>query len=214
MENNVLNIDFENMSEDQLVLIEKKSKEYRKKTLDRRVAELEDWKKKEESKVALLEQSNKKLEISNKDLMAKVGEMSKETDKITKTFLTDGASSWYVTNIIHKLVYIELKENSVKDKLFHGTLTRKCKAHIKKQFQVSAWCWIKSKDKFEAEKLARKFLNKTVIHSIIQNEATGLDEFYKKCDRNPNTKLSDKKISDRVLLELLIDECGGDLYAI
>ena len=66
MENALINIDFENISEAQLLEIEEKAKEARKKSLDRRVAEIENWKKQQEvefkitnNKVDILENENK-----------------------------------------------------------------------------------------------------------------------------------------------------------
>lgn len=61
MENKVINIDFGNYTEEELNLIEEKAKEYKKKSLDRRVAELENWKSQTESRMRLLENENEEL---------------------------------------------------------------------------------------------------------------------------------------------------------
>lgn len=112
MENNILNIDFESMSEQQLELIEEKSKEYRKKTLDRRVAELENWKKQAMTEIKLLDDDNKQLKENAKKVDYLTDEYKKlknHTDKfkILKHEVKSRASVFFAKRDTNELQYVE-----------------------------------------------------------------------------------------------------------
>lgn len=211
MENRVINIDFENLTDLQIMEIEEKTREHKHKSLERRVVELENWKRQAKSEINILIESKNELMEFNKKLLEDVESMRVKTSQVTDTLLTHGMEKRKLENVIHKLVYNEIKKDSLKDQLFHGTLTAKCKAHIEKSLGVTAFHWIEVKDVSMAEGLAKKFLNKVTIHNEMQKKAIKLDGDYEKLK---GKMLTDRQIKQKGLLELLIDECGGDKYAI
>ena len=218
MENNVINIDFKNMTEEQLTIIEEQSKKYKRISLENRVAELEDWKIKHVTNSDLLQNDydnlsieHKKLSASTSTLMEVVEDMQVKTAKITDTLLTHGLEKRNLENRIHSLVYKELDKGSIRDQLFHGLLTAKCKYHITKSLGVSSFMWIQVKDLSVAEKLASVFLNKTTMHNEMQNKAQELHNNFQKLT---GKKITDRDIKRKGLLDTLVEECEGNIHTI
>lgn len=78
---------------------------------------------------------------------------------------------------------------------------------------MSSFNWIEVEDVDNAKKIAIKFLNKATIHSLMRKEANRLDEQYKK-SKTDNKKSTVGMARKFELLELLIDEVGGDVNEI
>jgi hypothetical protein len=212
MENKVLNIDFENMNEEQLLEIQEKAKNQRQKSLDRRVIELENWRIQADSKINVLNNNYKNLQEDNEKLTTKVEKIKQETDKVTDSLMIHGIERRNLEKYIHSVIYKELEKDSIKDLLFHRLLTSKCKSHLSASLTVSSFNWIKVDDIVIAKTLAMKYLNKATIHNLMRKRASELyNEFNPKIQRKTKKILTAYKLKQKNLLELLIEECGGNL---
>lgn len=211
------NIDFDkvlmSMTPEEIATLEDKTKNYKQKSLDRRVAELENWRNQTKVELNILRSDNKELKENNEKLSMQIGELQEETKKVTKTLLTHGTEKRKLENYINIIIYNELKKNTIRDELFHGCLTSNCKKHISKSLCSSSFNWIEVEDVDNAKKIAMKFLNKATIHSLMRKEATRLNEQHKKSKKD-NKKSTIGMARKFELLELLIDEVGGDINEI
>ncbi|WP_346938140.1 hypothetical protein [uncultured Clostridium sp.] len=157
---------------------------------------------------------NKNIKEDNEKLKIVVDEMSKETNKVTKTLLTHGSEKRKLENSIHNLIYRELKKDSLRDELFHGFLSKSCKYHINKSLGVSAFQWIEIDDISIVETLIMKFLNKTNIHSLMRKETSRLKVVSENSKKENKKKISEGNARKFELLEKLLEDVGGDTYAI
>jgi chromosome segregation ATPase len=213
------NIDFDKvlmrMSPEEIVEWEEKARSYKQKSLDRRVAELENWKKQATTEIKCLAEENNELKEKNEKFEEQLEVMQESTNKVTDTLLTHGKEKRELDKYISSLVYKELHKDSLKDELFHGHLTSCCKTSICESLNVGAMQWIEVKDLDIAKKLSVKFLNKVTIHSLMRKYADKLNKDYERSKMdNKKESLSLGKARKYELLELLLEEIGGDLYEI
>ena len=213
------NIDFDKvlmtMTPEQIIEWEDKAKNYKQKSLDRRVAELENWRTQATSEIKYLVNENKELKDKNEKFEIQLGIMQISTDKVTETLLTHGKEKRELDKHVSYLVYKETTKDSIRDELFHGYLTSCCKKSVCESLNVGAMQWIEVKDLDMAKKLSVKFLNKVTIHNLMRKYADKLNKEYEKSKMdNKKESLSLGRARKFELLELLIDEVGGDLYEI
>lgn len=108
------NIDFDRilmtMTPEEIAILEDKTKNYKQKSLDRRVADLENWKKQTISEINILLSDNKELKENNEKLSLQIGEIQEDTKKVTKTLLTHGTEKRKLENYISTIIYHELKK--------------------------------------------------------------------------------------------------------
>lgn len=213
------NIDFDkalmNMTPEQITELEEKAKTYKQKSLDRRVADLENNKKQLKAEIDDLRNDISELIEDNKKLTVKVGDMQEDTDKVTKTLLTHGTERRELENLMHNIIYKEIKKGSIRDELFHGSLTKACKGHLNKSLGVSSFQWIEVKDIEIVKGLIVKFLNKVSIHNLMRKSTNSLRKEYEKSKMdNKKESISLGKARKFELFELLIDEIGGNEYEI
>ncbi|WP_039230863.1 hypothetical protein [Clostridium haemolyticum] len=202
MENKVINVDFESMTSEQLMEIQEKAKETRLKKAENKINELKDSYKKINNAIKILKEENK-------ELKEKVSLIQSETSQVTKTLLTHGKERRELENHLHKIIYDELNKDSMRDKLFHGDLTRICKADICKSLNVGSFLWIEVKDIDIAKRLAYKSLNKESIHRIMRKRTDDLRKKYDKLETQ-NAKLTDREKRQSILLNELLEEVNGD----
>ncbi|MCD3319536.1 hypothetical protein G8V07_14250 [Clostridium botulinum D/C] len=202
MENKVINVDFESMTSEQLMEIQEKAKETRLKKADNKIGKLQDSYKKINNAIKILKEENKELKEQVKQIQI-------ETNQVTKTLLTHGKERRELENHLHKIIYNELSKDSIRDKLFHGDLTRICKAEICQSLNISSFLWIEVKDVDIAKRLAYKSLNKESIHRIMRKRTTDLLKKYDKLEAK-NTKLTDREKRQSVLLNELLEEVNGN----
>jgi chromosome segregation ATPase len=213
MENKVINLEFDSMNDEEMELIIQKAQEYKRKSLDKRVAELENWRKQAKSEIEVLRKDKVSLTEKVKELEDVIEVTKEETNQITKTLFTHGTQKRELENHIHRLVYKEIGEDSLRDELFHGCLTASCKKHINKSLNVSQFNWIEVKDLNVAKRLSSKFLDSVTIHSLMQKSATDLFEKMNNSKKD-NSKSNGKNARRYELLEKLLEEVGGNIYAI
>jgi len=203
-----------NVDETKLDEVIEKARQKKKRSLDRRVVELEDWQKKASARIKILINDNKELGNNVTDLKKKLKEVEIDTKSVTDTLIIHGTERRMLENHIHSLVFHELGKNTLRNDLFHGLLTRNCKAHLSKSLAVASFNWINVNDLNTAKTLANRYLNKTTIHMLMRKKA---DEIFKKFDKINKSKkkvLTEKQIAQYHKLELLIEECGGNIYEI
>lgn len=141
-------------------------------------------------------------------------ELETYTKSVTDTLIIHGTKRRVLENHIHSLVFQELGKNTLRNDLFHGLLTRNCKLHLSKSLAVASFNWINVNDLNTARTLANRYLNKTTIHMLMRKK---VDEIFKKFDKINKSKkkvLTEKQIAQYHKLELLIEECGGNIYEI
>jgi hypothetical protein len=240
------NINIENFLEEadetQLTELIEKANQKKRKSLDRRVAELENWKKQIGVEIKILrndntelkgkydnlknknkklteqytelENDNKELKQEHSDLTKNFNDLKDDTTKVTDTLIIHGTERRELEKYIHSLVYKEIGKDTLRDQLFHGLLTSKCKHHLSDSLTVASFNWIYVKDVAVAKTLSMKYLNKTTIHNLMQEKAIKIQKDFDKLDKSKNKKLTDKQIKQKNILELLIEECEGDVYEI
>lgn len=203
-----------NVDETKLDEVIEKARQKKKRSLDRRVAELEDWKKKASVNITILINDKKELINNINNLEQNLKELEIDTKSVTDTLIIHGTERRVLENHIHSLVFQELGKNTLRNDLFHGLLTRNCKLHLSKSLAVASFNWINVNDLNTARTLANRYLNKTTIHMLMRKKA---DEIFKKFDKINKSKkkvLTEKQIAQYHKLELLIEECGGNIYEI
>ena len=203
-----------NVDETKLDEVIEKARQKKKRSLDRRVVELEDWQKKASVNITILINDKKELINNINNLEQNLKELEIDTKSVTDTLIIHGTERRMLENHIHSLVFHELEKNTLRNDLFHGLLTRNCKAHLSKSLAVASFNWININDLNTAKTLANRYLNKTTIHMLMRNKA---DEMFKKIDKINKSKkklLTEKQIVQHHKLELLIEECGGNPYEI
>lgn len=203
------------MDAKELKELEEQSKELRLIKVEDKLSDIEDKYNKLKSKFDILNDNYSDLKEDNKKLSEQVIIMQESTDKVTETLLTHGKEKRDLDKHVSSLVYKELQKDSLRDELFHGYLTSCCKKSICDSLNVGAIQWIEVKDISVAKTLAIKFLNKVTIHSLMRKYTNKLNKEYEisKMD-NKKESLSIGKARKFELLELLIDEIGGDINEI
>ena len=180
-------------------------------SLVEQVGEMKNTILKLENTIKTIENSNKDIKEDNEKLKNQVSEMQEDTDKVTKTLLTHGTEKRQLENHIHKLIYKEISKHSIRDELFHGYLTKCCKGHITKSLGVSAFQWIEVDDIETVKRLSMKFLNKVAIHNLMRKETVRLNLQLEKTNKDNKKGVSNGKARRFELLELLIEEVGGNI---
>lgn len=203
------------MNADDLREIEKQAKETRLVNVESDIKTIKDNYNKLKSEFDLLNDNYLNLKENNEKLEEQVSVMQESTDKVTETLLTHGKEKRDLDKHVSSLVYKELHKDSLRDELFHGYLTSCCKKSICDSLNVGAMQWIEVKDVDVAKRLAIKFLNKVTIHSLMRKYTNKLNKEYEKSKMdNKKENLSLGKARKFELLELLIDEVGGDINEI
>ena len=227
MENRIINI--EDMSFEELQLVQERINQKKQNSIEERVQALEkEFDRKYDGRVVRLEvELNRALrEIENQNAIIKglkqnseeskikIEEISVETNKVTKTLLTHGIERRELENNIHRLIYKEVpKSDSLRDELFHASLSKACKGHINKAFGVSSFMWLEISDMDAIKKVTSKFLNKTTIHNTIQKTAEDLFKRSNEAETN-NQVVTPTMARKYKLLEELINKVGGNINAI
>jgi uncharacterized coiled-coil DUF342 family protein len=201
------------MNEEEMELIIQKVQEQKRKSLDKRVVELENWKKKADSEIKVLRKDKMDLNNKIKELEEVIENTEEKTKQITETLFTHGKQKRELEKHIHRLVYKTIGRNTLRDDLFHGYLTANCKKHLNESLDVSKFDWIEVKDLDIAKRLSTKFLTSVTIHSLMQRNANNLFDKMNNSKKD-NSKLNAENARKYELLEKLIEEVGGDVNAI
>lgn len=209
MENKIINLDYESMSNEELAQIQEKIKETRLRKMENKTAKLEDRIIKLQTNLGLLKDDNKDIKKKNKELELKFKNIQEETNQITKTLFTHGKEKRELENHLHKIIYKELEKNSTRDELFHGDLTRICKYELCKSLGVNSFAWIEVKDVDIAKRLAYKILNKEFIHRLMRNKTKDLQSKMDKLQAT-NKKPTERELRRFQLLEELLEEIEGN----
>lgn len=142
-----------------------------------------------------------------------INKVQKETESVTKTLLTHGSLKRELDNYIHRIIYNELTKDSLRDELFHGTLSRNCKAHIVKALDVSSYPYVRVEDLDTAKKLSNKCLSSVNIHNMMKKESERL-MIKLENSNSDNSKTGTYLARKFELLDKLLDEVGGNINAI
>ncbi|APH20821.1 TPA: hypothetical protein ACXDAY_002323 [Clostridium botulinum] len=209
MENRIINLDYESMSNEELAQIQEKIKETRLKKIEKKTSGLEDRFKKLKNAFDLLKDDNNKIKEKNQQLEDNLKSIQKETNQITKTLFTHGKEKRELENHLHEIIYKELEKNSTRDELFHGDLTRICKYELCKSLGVSSFAWIEVKDVDIAKRLAYKILNKEFMHRLMRNKTKDLQLKMDKL-QTTNKKPTEREYRKFELLEELLEEVEGN----
>ena len=229
MENRIINI--EQMSDEELSLFQERINQRKQKSIEERlkaiereftqddnykglVIDLRDKLIKMNMEIELQNAIIKGLKQNSEESKIKLDEISVETNKVTKTLLTHGIERRKLENNIHRLIYKEVpKSDSLRDELFHASLSRACKGHINKSFGVSGFVWLEIADMDAIETITKKYLNKTTIHNLMQKTAEDL--FKKSNEAKDNDQVVTPSMARKFkLLEELTDKIGGNINAI
>ncbi|OSA95779.1 UNVERIFIED_ORG: hypothetical protein B2H93_04985 [Clostridium botulinum] len=203
------------MSSKELKEIEEEAKETRLSNVENEIELVNDKYNKLISEFNIIKNDYSGLEEENKKFKEQLEVMQESTNKVTDTLLTHGKEKRSLDKHVSSLVYKELHKDSLRDEIFHGYLTSCCKKSICESLNVGAMQWIEIGDVDMAKTLAIKFLNKVTIHSLMRKYANKLNKEYElsKMD-NKKESISLGKARKFELLELLIEEVGGDINEI
>lgn len=213
MENKIIKLDFEDMTNEELIEIQERVKEVRLKKVENKIGNLEDINKKIKNALEILEIKNKELEEGNKIIQNKINILQDEIEGVTKTLMTHGKEKRELQNHLHRIIYNELYKESVRDELFHGDLTRGCKHYLCQELNASKFDLIKVENIDIAKELAYKFLSKENIHRIMRRRTRELLNKFDKL-QSTNKKLKEKENRQLELLDELLEEVGGNADAI
>lgn len=203
--------DLNNMSYEQIVKLEKTLEKKKVECLSNQVVIMGEDVKKIGVLVKEIQVDNKELKEQNQVLKDKVEKIQEESDKITKTLLTNGIERRNLENYLHSIIYKRLKKNSLRDELFHSTLTRFCKSHISKSLNVSSFNWIAVSDVQASKSIANAFLSREMIGQIMRKEAKRLFDISQNSKKNNGLTIGVKNARRFELLEKLLVEVGGDI---
>ena len=229
MENRVINI--EDMSYEEMSLVQERINQRKQKSMEERLVAIEKEFIQDNNYKGIIVtlkdeivQMNKEIELQNaiinglkqnsEETKVILEEISVETNKVTKTLLTHGIERRKLENNIHRLIYKEVpKSDSLRDELFHASLSRACKGHINKSFGVSGFVWLEIADMDAIETITKKYLNKSTIHNLMQKTAEDL--FKKSNEAKDNSQVVTPSMARKFkLLEELTDKIGGNINAI
>lgn len=217
MENSmVLDVNYNNLLNDlnyeQMVALQEEIKE-RKMILqfDKRISGIESYNKqleKELERVTLkLEDSEEKINTMDKNF----NNLKEKTSLITDTLISHAIEKRALEKHIHSLIYKCIKKGTLRDELFHGTLTSSCKKHINTSLQVAKFDCIMVADVETAKRLASKHLTEYNIHSIMRKDAKRLFD-KSQLSKQDNVKRLGYGMGRKFeLLEKLLSEVGGDI---
>ena len=118
-----------NVDETKLDEVIEKARQKKKRTLDRRVIELEDWQKKASARIKILINDNKELRNNFTDLKEKLKEVEKDTKSVTDTLIIHGIERRVLENHIHSLVFQELGKNTLRNDLLNSARTTRDFSH-------------------------------------------------------------------------------------
>lgn len=150
-----------------------------------------------EKRIVLLEDT-----INKQD--DKIKGLSENYDNITKTFLMNGNIKRKFDKYISSLTYkMTGGKDSIKDRLFHGDITRACKAHIINSLVVTNVNFIKVDDFEDTKKLANCFMKPYAIKEVIKKK---MEKLRKKDDSKVGLKTEQKLLYDAYL-----DETNGGI---
>lgn len=218
MENMIAKVNYDEllseMAYEDILELQEKIRERRINEFGRKLVFLENeniqLNKKIDSINAELEESARVIKQINEDFV----DLTKKTSQITDTLLSHATEKRELENYIHKLVYNCIKKKSLRDELFHGCLTASCKKHIKDSLKVSKFDCIMVEDVTTAKKLASKHLTEHNIHRIMRNDARRLFEQSQISKKDNVKRLGMGKGRKFELLDMLLEEVGGDINAI
>lgn len=169
--------------------------------MNTKVNDLEEENNKIREELKYSKEEQKKLEESLK-------KVTRETDEITKTFMTNGAIKRDCEKYINSLIYKEFPKNSLKNELLHGDLTSKCKKHLSSSFNVSSFNWLKIDDEKAICSVAKSYLSPKNIHILARKR---VDELHKEMDVKKGQKhITFRKARQYELVTLLLEEIGYD----
>lgn len=231
MENKIINID--EMSFEELSAMQERINQRKQQSLEERVKSLEnefdkgnsdgrvvtlestkgDIEKKFFTGLELLKTKIDKMSSELSESKEKINNIQEETESVTKTLLTHGSLKRELDNHIHRIIYNQLQKDTLRDELFHGTLSRNCKAHIVKALDVPSYPYIRIDDLDTAKKLSNKCLSSVNIHNMMKKESERL-MIKLENSNNDNSKTGTHLARKFSLLDKLLDEVGGDISAI
>lgn len=209
MENKIINLNYEDMSSEQLEQIQQKIKEARFKKVEKSTAKNKDAVEKLKTELKLLNDDNENNKKRIEELKKELKTVTKETNQITKTLITHGKEKNELERHLHKIIYKEIGKGTTKDQLFHGDLTRLCKHSICESLNVGSFPWIEVKDIDMAKRLAYKCLNKVAIHKLMREKTKKLQAKLDKI-QSTNKKPTERETRKFQLLEDLLDEIEGN----
>lgn len=218
MSNAIVKINYEEMLNtmgyEEMMELQEKIKERRLNNIDKRVIILEENKIKLMAEVENLNLIIKKSSENINNMKQDFDDLRDKTSKITDTLVSYTMEKRELEKHINGLIYPYVKKGTLRYELFHGRLLTICKGHIKKSLNVSRFDHIMVDDVSTAKKLASKYLTERNIHTLMRKEARRLFEMSQlsKKDNVKNLGTGNGRKFD--LLDQLLDEVGGDWYAI